>query len=104
MQNNNMKCRHCKTELHHVFADFINCPPSNDMLKRFGFNNASQVIEIASNDGYLLQYFKEYKVPVLGIDPTANTAEVAIAKGIPTIIDFFGAGLAQQELADKKIK
>ena len=120
-----MKCRHCNTELKHVFVDLINCPPSNDMLssdqlnepepfyplkiftchncllvqvdemkkadkifdseytyfssyssswlahskkyvdmmmERFGFNENSQVIEIASNDGYLLQYFKELNV------------------------------------------
>ena len=74
------------------------------MVERFGFNEKSQVIEIASNDGYLLQYFKEYNIPVLGVDPTANTAEVAISKGIPTIIDFFGADFAQKKLVDQKIK
>jgi hypothetical protein len=162
-----MKCRHCKTELSHVFVDLINCPPSNDMLKpeqlnepetyyplkiftchncllvqvdemrkadsifnseytyfssystswlahakkyadmmveRFGYNTDSLVIEIASNDGYLLQYFKEHKIPVLGVDPTANTASVAISKGIPTIIDFFGTEFARKRLAGEKIK
>ncbi len=162
-----MKCRHCNTELEHVFVDLINCPPSNAMVKpgqlnepesyyplkiftchncllvqvdemkkateifdgeytyfssfskswleharnyvtmmmdRFRFNEKSQVIEIASNDGYLLQYFKEHKVPVLGVDPTANTAAVAIEKGIPTIIDFFGTEFAQKMLAGKGIK
>jgi 2-polyprenyl-3-methyl-5-hydroxy-6-metoxy-1,4-benzoquinol methylase len=74
------------------------------MVERFGFNSKSQVIEIASNDGYLLQYFKEHGVPVLGVDPTANTASVAISKGIPTIVDFFGAGFAQKQLVDKNIK
>jgi SAM-dependent methyltransferase len=74
------------------------------MVKRFGFNQSSQIVEIASNDGYLLQYFKEYNIPVLGVDPTANTAEVAISKGIPTIIDFFGADFAQKNLADKNNK
>jgi len=74
------------------------------MMKRFSFTSQSQVIEIASNDGYLLQYFKEYNVPVLGVDPTANTAEVAIAKGIPTLIDFFGSAFAQKELVKKGIK
>jgi SAM-dependent methyltransferase len=74
------------------------------MMKRFSFNEKSQVIEIASNDGYLLQYFREYQVPVLGIDPTANTAEVAIQKGIDTIIDFFGSGFAKEKLVDKGIK
>ena len=162
-----MKCRHCKTELEHVFVDLVNCPPSNSMLKqeqlneqevyyplkvfvcdncflvqvdemkraeeifsseytyfssystswlahaknyvdmmveRFQFNEKSQVIEIASNDGYLLQYFKERNVPVLGIDPTANTASVAMEKGIKTIVDFFGADFAQQQLVQKGIK
>ncbi len=64
------------------------------MVERFGFNSSSQVIEIASNDGYLLQYFKEKDIPVLGIEPTANTAAVAKEKGIKTIVEFFGAGLA----------
>jgi SAM-dependent methyltransferase len=74
------------------------------MVNRFGFNSASQVIEIASNDGYLLQYFKEYNVPVLGVDPTSNTAAVAISKGIPTIIDFFGADFAQKKLVSQNLK
>jgi hypothetical protein len=64
------------------------------MVERFGFGSGSQVIEIASNDGYLLQYFSEKNIPVLGIDPTANTARVAISKGIETIVDFFGTRLA----------
>jgi SAM-dependent methyltransferase len=74
------------------------------MVERFGFGPQSQVIEIASNDGYLLQYFKEYNIPVLGVDPTANTAAVAIEKGIPTIINFFGAGFAREQLVAKGIK
>lgn len=74
------------------------------MVNRFKFDSNSQVIEIASNDGYLLQYFKEHNIPVLGVDPTANTASVAISKGIPTIIDFFGSNLAQHKLVDKGIK
>lgn len=64
------------------------------MIARFGLNNSSQVVEIASNDGYLLQYFKEKNVPVLGIEPTANTAAVAIEKGIENVVDFFGVELA----------
>ena len=66
------------------------------MINRFGFNSSSQVIEIASNDGYLLQYFKEKDIPVLGIEPTPNTAEVAMGKGIKTIIEFFGTELADR--------
>lgn len=66
------------------------------MTQRFNLGKNSQVIEIASNDGYLLQYFKELEVPVLGVDPTANTAAIAIAKGIPTVVDFFGTELANK--------
>jgi SAM-dependent methyltransferase len=66
------------------------------MAKRFGLNGQSRVVEIASNDGYLLQYFKEKKIPVLGVEPTANTAEVAKARGIESIVDFFGAKLAKE--------
>jgi hypothetical protein len=73
------------------------------MIERFGFNENSQVIEIASNDGYLLQYFHEKQIPVLGIEPTANTARVAIEKGIDTVIDFFGVRLAK-ELAAKNMR
>lgn len=65
---------------------------------RFGLTSQSQVVEIASNDGYLLQYFLQREIPVLGIEPTANTAEVAKAKGIPTIVDFFGSRLAEERL------
>ena len=64
------------------------------MVERFGFSGTSQVIEIASNDGYLLQYFKEKNIPVLGIEPTANTAEVARSKGIESVTEFFGAAFA----------
>jgi SAM-dependent methyltransferase len=67
--------------------------------ERFGLGSSSQVIEIASNDGYLLQYFQKRGIPVLGVEPTANTAEVAKAKGIPTIVDFFGQQLAEEQLA-----
>lgn len=73
------------------------------MIKRFEFNSQSQVIEIASNDGYLLQYFVQHGIPVLGIEPTANTAEVAKSKGVDSIVDFFGVKLAN-ELVEKGIK
>jgi len=74
------------------------------MMKRFHFDKNSQVIEVASNDGYLLQYFQEYNVPVLGIDPTANTAQAAEEKNIHTIVDFFSSELSQKELAGKNRK
>ena len=70
------------------------------MTKRWGLNRSSFVVEIASNDGYLLQYFNEKKIPVLGIEPTANTAEVAIEKGIPTEVAFFGTATAQRLSSD----
>ncbi len=60
------------------------------MCARFGFDENSQVIEIASNDGYLLQYFKEKNVPVLGIEPTLSTAQAAREKGIESSTEFFG--------------
>lgn len=66
------------------------------MTERFGYNENSLVIEIASNDGYLLQYFKEKNIPVMGIEPTSNTAEVAIGKGIKTVTEFFNAELADR--------
>jgi 2-polyprenyl-3-methyl-5-hydroxy-6-metoxy-1,4-benzoquinol methylase len=69
------------------------------MVEKFGFNNHSQVIEIASNDGYLLQYFQEKGIPVLGIEPAANTAQVAIAKGIPSLTKFFGIQTARELVA-----
>jgi len=74
------------------------------MMDRYGFSEESQVIEIASNDGYLLQYFMEYNVPVLGVDPTANTAAAAKEKGIQTIVDFFGSQFACDQLVQKEIK
>jgi hypothetical protein len=67
---------------------------TDEMTERFGLSSNSLVVELASNDGYLLQYFQEKSIPVLGIEPTKNTADVAISKGIETIVDFFGTRLA----------
>ena len=64
------------------------------MVDRFGFDAQSQVVEIASNDGYLLQYFKARGVPVLGIEPSRSVAEAAIAAGIPSHVRFFGVETA----------
>jgi hypothetical protein len=66
------------------------------MTKRFGLDHHSQVVEIASNDGYLLQYFAEKNIPVLGIEPAANVAEVARSKGIETLVLFFGEDTARE--------
>jgi len=65
-----------------------------NMQSRFGLGEESFVVEVASNDGYLLQYFVRRNVPVLGIEPAANVAKVAIEKGIPTLVKFFGTQLA----------
>jgi hypothetical protein len=64
------------------------------VTERFNLNEESFVVEIASNDGYLLQHFASKNIPVLGIEPTTNTANVAIMKGIPTITEYFSAEFA----------
>lgn len=64
------------------------------MVERLELNERKFVVEVASNDGYLLQYFVRRHVPVLGIEPAANVAEVAVEKGVPTLVQFFGAKLA----------
>lgn len=69
---------------------------TDQMIQRFKFDANSQVVEIASNDGYLLQYFKEKGIPVLGIEPAKNVAKVAQEAGIPTLINFFGLQMAKQ--------
>lgn len=74
------------------------------MTERFGYNSDSLIIELASNDGYLLQYFKEKNIPVMGIEPTANTAKVAINKGIRTVIEFFGADMADRFVKTSEVK
>jgi SAM-dependent methyltransferase len=59
------------------------------MIERFALGPKSQVVELASNDGYLLQYFVLAGIPVLGIEPAANVAAVAVQKGVPTLVKFF---------------
>ena len=73
----------------HIFSDYLYFSSYSDswlrhsesyaveMIKRFGLDSSSQVVEIASNDGYLLQYFKQRNIPVLGVEPAANVAKVA---------------------------
>lgn len=72
---------------------------TDSMIDRFGYDARSQVVEVASNDGYLLQYFQARGVPVLGIEPAANCARVAQEKGIPTRVEFFGADAAKRLVA-----
>lgn len=91
----------------HIFSDYAYFSSFSDawlkhasqyvdqMIERFGFGSKSQIVEIASNDGYLLQYFQERGVPVLGVEPATNVAEVARAKGIPTRDVFFDADTAR---------
>ena len=64
--------------------------------ERFTIDERSRVVEIASNDGYLLRNFVEAGVPVLGIDPAANVARVAVGNGVPTMVEFFGEALARK--------
>ena len=66
------------------------------MIDRFGFDSRSSIIEIASNDGYLLRYFKESGIPILGIEPAGNVAKAARDAGIPTLVKFFGSKTAEE--------
>lgn len=154
-----MKCRHCGTELHQMFADLATAPPSNAyltrdqlngpekyyplrvlvchdcwlvqtedytdaedlfsadyayfssisaswlkhssayvaaMIERFGLGAASTVVEVAANDGYLLQYVKAAGIPCYGIEPTASTATAARKKGIDIVEEFFGEDLGKR--------
>jgi 2-polyprenyl-3-methyl-5-hydroxy-6-metoxy-1,4-benzoquinol methylase len=68
----------------------------NDMKARFNLNAQSFVAEVASNDGYLLQYFVRMGIPVLGIEPAANVAVAAEKKGVPTLVRFFGQEVATE--------
>jgi len=72
----------------------------NKMTERFELGRQSFVVEVASNDGYLLQYFVKRNVPVLGIEPAANVAKVAVEKGVPTLVQFFGTQLAKKLAAE----
>jgi 2-polyprenyl-3-methyl-5-hydroxy-6-metoxy-1,4-benzoquinol methylase len=73
------------------------CRNYTDMIvDRLGLDESNRVIEIASNDGYLLQFFRQKNIPVLGIEPTANTAAAAIEKGIDTNINYFTTSFAKE--------
>src|SRR6266446_3249452 len=92
----------------HIFSDYAYFSSYSDswlahakkytdrMAERFGIGEKSCVVELASNDGYLLQYFVEKKVPVLGIEPAANVAAVAVKKGVPSLVKFFGRETARE--------
>jgi SAM-dependent methyltransferase len=95
-----------------IFKDYLYFSSySDDMLRhcralaaetveRYHLGGNSLVVELASNDGYLLQYFVERAIPVLGVEPAENVAEVARARGIPTIARFFTDDLAQEMLEE----
>jgi SAM-dependent methyltransferase len=76
---------------------------TNLMTERFGLNDNSFVVEVASNDGYLLQYFVKKNIPVLGIEPAKNVAKFAVEKGVPTLTEFFGVKLAEQLRSEGKL-
>ena len=98
----------------HIFSDYAYFSSYSDswlahaskytdqMVKRFGLNGQHLVVELASNDGYLLQYFVEKRIPVLGIEPAANVAAVAMQKGVPTQVKFFGRETARELAASGK--
>jgi 2-polyprenyl-3-methyl-5-hydroxy-6-metoxy-1,4-benzoquinol methylase len=98
----------------HIFSDYAYFSSFSDswlaharaytekMRSRFGLGSGSQVIELASNDGYLLQYFKAAGIPVLGVEPARNVADEAIKKGIPTVVKFFGEQTARELVSDGK--
>jgi hypothetical protein len=98
----------------HIFSDYAYFSSYSDswlahaksytdqIVERFGISTNSFAVELASNDGYLLQYFVAKQVPVLGIEPAANVAAVAAKKGIPTLVKFFGRETARELRASGK--
>ncbi len=72
------------------------------VIERFGLNANNLVIEIASNDGYLLQYFVKQGIPVLGVEPASNVAAAAVEKGVPSWVKFFGVETAKELVAANK--
>ncbi|MDQ2818402.1 MAG: class I SAM-dependent methyltransferase [Candidatus Eremiobacteraeota bacterium] len=75
---------------------------ADGIVERLALKPGSSVIEVASNDGYLLKYFRRHGIQVLGIEPAANTAQRAVADGIPTIVRFLGTHVARELAADGK--
>jgi SAM-dependent methyltransferase len=72
------------------------------VIERFQLHNKSHVVEIASNDGYLLQHFVAKGIPVFGIEPAANVAQAAVAKDVPTLVKFFAEKTAYELVAESK--
>ena len=98
----------------HIFSDYAYFSSYSDswlahaskytgqMVERFAIDAQSLVVEVASNDGYLLQYFVEKQIPVLGIEPAGNVAAVAVQKGVSTLVKFFGTETARELAASSK--
>ncbi len=96
----------------HIFSDYAYFSSYSDSwlrhaekyvelaIDRFGLGPASLVVEVASNDGYLLQYFVQRGIPALGIEPAANVAKVAVERGVPTLVKFFGRQTARELVAE----
>ena len=96
----------------HIFTDYLyfssysqswlqHCETyARDVTRRLGLGPTSQVIEVASNDGYMLKFFRQAGVRVLGVEPANNVAQVAIAAGVPTDVAFFGAETARRLRAE----
>ena len=76
---------------------------TSQVIERFGLGRQSFVVEVASNDGYLLQYFLRKDIPVLGIEPAANVVKVALGKGVPSLARFFGTQVASELVAKGKM-
>lgn len=76
---------------------------AEEMIERLRLGPNSLVIELGSNDGYLLQHFVEQGVPVLGIEPAANVAQAATARGVPTLVSFFGRQVADDLAAEGRL-
>ena len=75
---------------------------AHSMIERLALNDQSLVMEIGSNDGYLLQFFRDEGIPVLGVEPAANVAKVAIEMGIPTQVAFFGSELGRGRAGERR--
>jgi SAM-dependent methyltransferase len=98
----------------HIFAEYAYFSSYSDswlkhssdyvdmITKRLGLGRQSLAVELASNDGYLLQYFVNKGIPALGVEPAANVAKVAVEKGVPTLVKFFGRQTAREIAADGK--
>jgi SAM-dependent methyltransferase len=76
---------------------------TDSISERLGLTASDLVVEVASNDGYLLQHFVERGIPVLGIDPAENVAKAAAERGVPTLVEFFGLESARRLVAEGKM-